>query len=896
MILDWYPDSNAGEIRPAGEADDRLYDSFRFCSGTTGGSNNWFSIQNRDHFEDSKQVLIDVVGDVRKIRRKVIDIHRILKEEGSHSEVALIVDEITVIYHKNISISSFPDGSEVAVIVQTGRYMDQQEYYTPPLSPGYLRFGLLKSEETFEQWLKEYDRILEGLNYAVGKGEAFISRIDDFDRFYEHEKKHNDLYERKKAFNKTSCFDQERDMLNYSTYTFSTALRIVGRIRELTEHNMEEKGGDSFMVAHQIYELLDELDRIASHAVFNGQNFFTGRYSGKLETFKDGMDLVTGDTIYDIKTKKIISINSTILLPLPVKNFVENGGYWAVNLPEKINDPGFVNTFIKVLDTAELNLLNQLGELSAMQRELPDYNRGKELTARVVRFDLIKVDINQCLSESGLTLEPGKELVDHMVALLSAADSGCSTIIEDLLLLREYALVASNNVYTQSERKQWQKEAEAVLKRIDRVALNTRYNGKPVFKTNSLIEYLQISGVLKTPIKFSFSYPDTIRLDLTSEDGLGSRYDLMASSTANQSIGKIDQALSLMFHYKQILYTALLYANSNYKAESLLDQITEEQARGESGILAAGSVLNYTAHLTELARYYYLIMASSVYSWEKREFERHARMLLYCASDLLNRSSRKLLSTEDAGQAKVLRELGQRIKSFLPAEDEKRDYFSLLTIDTRKGYSELTGLLEDIEQVLKKGYLKKQNEPEKETEEKIETAPQASLLPGTGEIDEKEYYRLTGFKKALELLATNYREINRLEQIEESGTPYVMQHELSLYRSFNKKLINQTCLQGKKILGSSENIPFSFPLGTYILEFPRVTPGTLSETAELADLYCFIYRLQYDFREKGFAGAGIFALKKRLSNYRSLSGLYGKESLYGRCYALLSGAVPDRPV
>jgi len=185
---------------------------------------------------------------------------------------------------------------------------------------------------------------------------------------------------------------------------------IVQRIRELSVQasNGIYTAEDRMQIQVEVSQLVDEIDRIASHAQFNGMNMLTGRFAQDT-----GQNVVTASMYFHIGAnmdqRERVYIGTMTAAALGVKN---PGNQEIVSL----STPDGANRTIGVVDTALRSLNKQRADLGAYQNRLEYAVKGLDIGAenlqasesRIRDADMARqmVDFtkNQILLQSGMAM------------------------------------------------------------------------------------------------------------------------------------------------------------------------------------------------------------------------------------------------------------------------------------------------------------------------------------------------------------------------------------------------------------------------------------------------------------------------------------------------------------
>jgi len=171
---------------------------------------------------------------------------------------------------------------------------------------------------------------------------------------------------------------------------------IIQRVRELAvqSSNGIYTAEDRMQIQVEVSQLVDELDRVASHAQFNGMNMLTGRFAADTgnNTVTDQMSFHIGANM-DQKVKVFIGTMSAVALGLKQMG---TGQIMSISTPEQSNRN------IGVLDEALKTVNKQRADLGAYQNRLEMAIKGIDTGAE-----------NLQASESRIRdLDMAKETVD----------------------------------------------------------------------------------------------------------------------------------------------------------------------------------------------------------------------------------------------------------------------------------------------------------------------------------------------------------------------------------------------------------------------------------------------------------------------------------------------------
>ena len=185
---------------------------------------------------------------------------------------------------------------------------------------------------------------------------------------------------------------------------------ILHRIRELAiqSANGIYSDEDRMQIQVEVSQLIDEIDRVASHAQFNGMNMLTGRFARE-----SGQNLVTGSMWLHIGAnmdqRKRVYIGTMTAKALGVKNVSDDTIL-------SLSSPDSANMSIGIIDEAMKKISKQRADLGAYQTRLEHTIKGLDIGAenlqasesRIRDVDMAKQMVeyvkNQILIQSGTAM------------------------------------------------------------------------------------------------------------------------------------------------------------------------------------------------------------------------------------------------------------------------------------------------------------------------------------------------------------------------------------------------------------------------------------------------------------------------------------------------------------
>jgi flagellin len=185
---------------------------------------------------------------------------------------------------------------------------------------------------------------------------------------------------------------------------------ILQRIRELAVQsaNGVYTAEDRMQIQVEVSALIDEIDRVASHAQFNGMNVLTGRFARET-----GENSVTASMWFHIGAnmdqREQVFIGTMTALALGVRN----AGDLNIMSLESSDE---ANRALATLDTALLKISKQRADLGAYQNRLEHAIRGIDIGAENLQAaesrirdtdmasEMVEFTKNQILTQSGTAM------------------------------------------------------------------------------------------------------------------------------------------------------------------------------------------------------------------------------------------------------------------------------------------------------------------------------------------------------------------------------------------------------------------------------------------------------------------------------------------------------------
>jgi flagellin len=198
---------------------------------------------------------------------------------------------------------------------------------------------------------------------------------------------------------------------------------IIQRLRELAVQasNGIYSSEDRMQIQVEVSQLVDEIDRIASHAQFNGMNMLTGRFARP-----GGENIVTGSMWFHIGAnmdqREQVFIGTMTARALGVKNP-------SSDEIVSISSPEGANRTIGVVDAALKIINKQRADLGAYQNRLEHAVRGIDIGAENLQAAESRIRDTDMANEM-VEYTKNRILIQSSSAMLAQANQKTQTVLQ----------------------------------------------------------------------------------------------------------------------------------------------------------------------------------------------------------------------------------------------------------------------------------------------------------------------------------------------------------------------------------------------------------------------------------------------------------------------------------
>jgi flagellin len=198
---------------------------------------------------------------------------------------------------------------------------------------------------------------------------------------------------------------------------------IIQRMRELAVQaaNGIYSSEDRMQIQVEVSQLVDEVDRIASHAQFNGMNMLTGRFA-RLE----GQNVVTASMWLHIGAnmdqREQVFIGTMTSMGLGLRN-VGDGSFLTIESPDD------ANRAIGTLDEALKKVSKQRADLGAYQNRLEHAVRGLDIGAENMQASESRIRDTDMANQT-VRYMTNQILVNSGTAMLAQANQRATSVLQ----------------------------------------------------------------------------------------------------------------------------------------------------------------------------------------------------------------------------------------------------------------------------------------------------------------------------------------------------------------------------------------------------------------------------------------------------------------------------------
>lgn len=258
-----------------------------------------------------------------------------------------------------------------------------------------------------------------------------------------------------------------------------------------------------------------------------------------------------------------------------------------------------INTNVKALVAQNAMTINNRSLGKAMEQ----LSTGKRINSAA--DDAAGLAISDKMTSQIRGLNQAVRNANDGISLLQTAEGATQEITNMLQRMRELAVQAANDTYSSADRSAMQLENDQLRDEIDRIHLNTQWNGMKVFDS-AASNAIGSAGVVFFQVGMNGGSSDQISatMDLVSTSALGvSALSLLSAAGALSAIGLLDSAIATIDTFRanlgswvnRLTYTADNLANISANTSASRSRIQDADYAAASSELARTQIIQQAA-------------------------------------------------------------------------------------------------------------------------------------------------------------------------------------------------------------------------------------------------------------------------------------------------------------
>jgi flagellin-like hook-associated protein FlgL len=528
-----------------------------------GGSTKPYLTLTRQHFQKLLADLNLVLAHLESIK-KAGEEYAQKKTPASLEKVSKAIQSIKVIFENDdyrfgqYGHDFFNPLYDFMVI--TGENMDQREFMplgtasygeSGPDKISIEGLGLAKIDinKPKGQWLPILEQAVKLITTEKEKVKTYLRRLDYIQAYQNILAQGGDYYSIKEKVYQAETTALQKKLLTQTQQYMSLAIELLQEIKSSAEKNLKTFPDETArkILSFHASQLVDELDRLASHSHFNGMSLFTGYFS-KENQDRYPMNMLIGPEITQTLRLYLPTLTSDSLITPPN---LEKPWEWDVS--NALSSEQGTKELIQRIDAAMQKINESSKEVNELLSRIPVKNPYSEL----VIDTLLNKKINNTLAKYKLQnklsyiAKPDQSINTQNTLLLLILKNAHDEASKKLLKMRELAVASGNSVYTDEDRMKFNKTFLSLIKEIENISLQTTFNGERLLDSSS--KYFSDSQVkLRLTLdergdlqkELALYTLDTESLGLSR--GAGYTIEIQSPDQGNMAIGIIDMALRII--------------------------------------------------------------------------------------------------------------------------------------------------------------------------------------------------------------------------------------------------------------------------------------------------------------------------------------------------------------
>ncbi|MBN1797057.1 MAG: hypothetical protein JW822_00655 [Spirochaetales bacterium] len=484
--------------------------------------------------------------------------------------------------------------------------------------------------KTKDTWESVYEDFYALITFEKVRINSYLRRIDSFEKFNTILDQGASYYALKSKIFDIPTMTMQETMLSTAVRYMSLSIELLEEIKSAAKENLkalpDKKAAEA--LAFHTEQLIDEVNRLASHGHFNGMSLLTGRFSRNHEQATSSMYILLGAEMSE-STRVYIPTLTAVSLVVP-GNMAQP---WKWDVYEAFTSEQKTNQFIAALDTSIGKIKQSMQNLDQLAKKLPEHDPYSKLS-----FDSMYQESMQYFLKSysltiknlAYTAQPEHSINTQSTLVLLTLRNAHELITEKLINMRELAVQACNSVYNDQEHMKLNDEFAALIKSIEKITEQTVFNGEKILHTDSTLSsdrsikldlVCDEDGIIQKQLLLFPLDPKALELSRSNYFLEINRVD-----EANRAIGILDWALAKVNSNKARIGSCLQSVFiAEYKDSLMRDYIKLLTSAPKKNNSAAtyleylGNLVDFTKHVYKKAEEYAWMAMSGVYTYNDRE-------------------------------------------------------------------------------------------------------------------------------------------------------------------------------------------------------------------------------------------------------------------------------------
>jgi len=617
--------------------------------------------RSREHFQNLLSDLDTIIVQLDNIKQAA-ESYAKKKDPAQIQAVNKALQKIQTTFENNVyrygMFGSYWDNPLYDFRVWAGENMDQGEWmplgYKDTKSDGpdkiYTLFQQLQKMDISKPkntWSPVYEEFYALIIFEKVKINSYLRRLNYFEKFNKILDQGASYYALKSKIFDIHTMTMQKRMISAAVQYMSLSIELLEEIKTTAQENLKALPDQNATTALAFHteQLIDEVNRLASHGHFNGMSLLTGRFAKSNGMALASMPILLGSDISQVARMYIPTLTSyTLVAPDNIAN------PWTWDVYEAYTSEQDTSQFINRLDNSINIIQKSIKELEQLSAKLPEQDPYSKLQFDSLSGEKIQNIVKTYpLSRYKLDYNPQPEhsINTQSTLVLLILKYAHEQITAKLIKMRELAVQACNSVYNDEERMEFNKQFASLIKDIEAISKETLFNGEKLLHTDSdlysdrnikLSLVFDESGDIQKELQLSPLDPETLGLR-------ESKYylEIKSPNEGNRAIGMLDYALAIVNYNKARINSCLQSVVIGVYKDSIMQDYTHLLSSAKTGKNIAGKYIEYLDKLIKFIKQvciktksYAWMAVSGVYTYgDRRHLEQNFSNLLEDTHTLL---------------------------------------------------------------------------------------------------------------------------------------------------------------------------------------------------------------------------------------------------------------------